>query len=259
MSLLPPLQCLFCKHINPAGASFCNNCGSQLNLQPCGQCGAIDDRAAKNCYKCGADFTLPAAPGLEAPFAPAIAESDLTYPALNMANVAAQQTWPSVDETVSTDAAVSPPGARRGTRMALAALSLALVAASVYIYNGPSAPLPPKQYTTQAAPAATAAPAVSAVSAAPMPAGSTEKIAPARIEPKPLQTGRRQQIAVGTVEIDMAPSMTPPVVGTGPSLGPAPIAESEAKSRQDAPIAEDCPPAVATLGLCSPTPKQEGQ
>lgn len=222
MSLIPPLQCLFCKHINPAGASFCNDCGSQLNLQPCGQCGAIDDRAAKHCYKCGADFTLPAAPGLEAPFAPAIPGTELTYPALNMANVAPEQTAPSVEETVSTDAGARPTGARRGMRMALSALVLALFAASVYLYNRPSAQLPPKQDLPRAAPAASPA--------------------PARIEPTPLQTGQRPQV----------------VPSTRHSSGPAPVADSEAKSRQESAAVEDCPPAVATLGLCSPTPQQEG-
>jgi ribosomal protein L40E len=50
-----PLQCFFCNHINPAGAKFCNDCGSPLHLKPCRQCEAINDQAAKNCYKCGKD------------------------------------------------------------------------------------------------------------------------------------------------------------------------------------------------------------
>lgn len=202
MSLIPPVQCLFCKHFNPAGASFCNDCGSQLNLQPCGQCGAIDDRAAKHCYKCGADLSSPAAAGLEAPFAPAIPESNPSYPALSKANAAPEQLAHGVDEPTSTDAGASPNRAQRGMRLALPALLLALFAASVYLYSGPSAQLPPTQYLPPATPSA------------PMPAGSADNTAP--------------------------------------------VAESEAKSRQDSAVDGDCPPAVATLGLCSPTPKQEG-
>lgn len=247
MSLIPPLQCLFCKHLNPAGASFCNDCGSQLNLQPCGQCGAIDDRAAKNCYKCGADFNLPAALGLEAPFAPVIPETEPTYPGLIGANVAPEQAAPSVVETDSSDAGTSPVGARRAMRMALPVLLLALFAASAYLYSRPSAQLPRRQDLPRAAPI---------VSAAPMP---VENTAPARSEPKLAQTGQRPQIAAGTVDLDKTPSVAAPVAGTRTRSGPAPLAVPEAKSRQDSPVIEDCPPAVATLGLCSPTPKLEGK
>jgi len=45
-------QCLFCDHVNPAGAKFCNNCGSQLHVKQCSRCGAINDQAAKTCFKC---------------------------------------------------------------------------------------------------------------------------------------------------------------------------------------------------------------
>lgn len=61
MSSIFSLQCLFCKHLNPAGAIFCNECGTQLNMQPCEQCGAIDARDARNCHKCGTEFPLAAA------------------------------------------------------------------------------------------------------------------------------------------------------------------------------------------------------
>src|SRR5215471_9532148 len=33
------LLCRFCDHYNPAGAKFCNDCGSPLHLKPCEQCG----------------------------------------------------------------------------------------------------------------------------------------------------------------------------------------------------------------------------
>jgi hypothetical protein len=60
MPLTPALQCLFCSHFNPAGTRFCNDCGSPLNLRPCPQCGAIDNRTEKKCYKCSAEFGSPA-------------------------------------------------------------------------------------------------------------------------------------------------------------------------------------------------------
>ena len=64
MSKIPPLQCLFCNHCNVASARYCNECASPLHLQPCNQCGAIDNRTAITCYKCGAQFNVPAAPEL---------------------------------------------------------------------------------------------------------------------------------------------------------------------------------------------------
>ena len=62
MSKIPPLRCLFCNHRNPASARYCNACAAELHLQPCKQCGAIDNRTATTCYKCGAQFNVPAAP-----------------------------------------------------------------------------------------------------------------------------------------------------------------------------------------------------
>jgi hypothetical protein len=67
--VLPP-QCPFCNHANPAGAKYCNDCGSPLHLKPCNHCEAINDEVASNCYKCGAEFpvlsTAPAASALPA-------------------------------------------------------------------------------------------------------------------------------------------------------------------------------------------------
>jgi len=259
MSFIPPLQCLFCRHPNPAGANFCNDCGSQLNLQPCGQCGAIDDRAAKSCYKCGAGFSVPAAPGLDTPFAPTINEAAVTFPALNNAQVATEQDAPSVDGTILINAGVSPTRPRGGMRMALPVLLLVLLSASFYFYGGSSAQLSPKQYLAPATSATSATSAISAIPAVPMPARSTGNAATARLEPELVQTSRRPQIAAGTIDLDRAPSMVaPPVAGTKASSGPAPGAESEAQNRQHSPGVEDCPPAVATLGLCSSNPKQKG-
>ncbi len=70
--------CPFCDHHNPAGAKFCNDCCSPLDLKPCNQCDAVNHQAATNCYKCGAECpalftTLDATPVLPA--------ADVTTPA----------------------------------------------------------------------------------------------------------------------------------------------------------------------------------
>jgi ribosomal protein L40E len=55
--MFPP-QCLFCDHVNPAGAKFCNDCGSQLHVKRCSRCEAVNDQAAKNCFKCETEFPV---------------------------------------------------------------------------------------------------------------------------------------------------------------------------------------------------------
>ena len=66
-------QCPFCNHANPAGAKYCNDCGSPLHLKPCDQCEAINDLVASDCYSCGTEF----------PVASAAPEAALLSPALN--------------------------------------------------------------------------------------------------------------------------------------------------------------------------------
>ncbi len=50
---MPPPDCPFCKHQNPADAKFCNECGSPLHLTPCGACGAVNNVTDAQCWRCG--------------------------------------------------------------------------------------------------------------------------------------------------------------------------------------------------------------
>ncbi len=84
---MPSLRCLFCNHLNLAGARFCNECGSPLHLQPCSQCGAIDNRTARNCYKCGAEFPVHVVSGPAVAPAPSILDNEATDRALRDAGV----------------------------------------------------------------------------------------------------------------------------------------------------------------------------
>jgi Double zinc ribbon len=65
-------QCPFCNHANPAGAKFCNDCGSPLHLKPCNHCEAVNDQVAKNCYKCGTELPVLSTAPEAAPVSPAL-------------------------------------------------------------------------------------------------------------------------------------------------------------------------------------------
>ena len=258
MSSIPPLQCLFCQHLNPAGASFCNDCGSQLNLQPCDRCGAIDNRTATNCYKCGAAFTLPAAPGLDSQPAPAMLDHEAVYPALNNAGVGGSPVehqpedptpaWPEpppVAATVSSELAATATGSRRRWRVAVAALVLGVMAMSAYEYFAPSAQRAPTPGVKQPVPGE------------PMPAGTAPSAVAPPIDAALTSTETMPKLARGTDGPDKAPALAPPGAGAALAVRPAPATDAEVKSRQTPPIFEDCPQAVAALGLCNPDTKQE--
>src|SRR5260370_40554103 len=51
------LACNFCAHGNPEGSTFCNECGSPLNLTLCSRCEAINVVWAKGCSQCGAPLS----------------------------------------------------------------------------------------------------------------------------------------------------------------------------------------------------------
>ncbi len=261
MSSIPPLQCLFCKHLNPAGASFCNDCGSQLNLQPCDRCGAIDNRTATNCYKCGAAFTLPAAPGLDSQPAPAMLGHEAVYPALNNAGVGAPQAEhrhedpthalpepPPVAATVSAEMAATATGSRRKWLVAVAALLLGLMAMSVYDYFAPSAQRAPTPGVKQLAPG---------VPGESMPAGTAPSAVAPPIDSALTPTDTMPRLASGTDGPGKAPALAPPGAGAALAVRPPSASHAELKSRQVPPIFEECPQAVATLGFCNPDTKQE--
>ncbi len=47
------VTCPNCGTANPAGANFCNNCGTQLGGTKCSNCGTVNPPGAKFCNKCG--------------------------------------------------------------------------------------------------------------------------------------------------------------------------------------------------------------
>lgn len=73
---MTPLQCLFCDQRNPAGAKFCNECGTPLHFKPCPQCDGINGRFATGCYRCGAAFPTTTSEADVASYAPGDSGAD---------------------------------------------------------------------------------------------------------------------------------------------------------------------------------------
>jgi hypothetical protein len=72
---MPPLSCSFCDHANPAGAKYCNDCGSPLHLMLC-KCGAVNNVTDARCYRCGTSVSGPRAPAQSIPLEAQLREDE---------------------------------------------------------------------------------------------------------------------------------------------------------------------------------------
>jgi hypothetical protein len=59
------MACRFCRHVNPSGAKYCNECGAPIALQPCPACDAINAGDALVCHACTAQLGGPGGEGLD--------------------------------------------------------------------------------------------------------------------------------------------------------------------------------------------------
>lgn len=248
---MPPLQCLFCNHLNPAGASFCNDCGSQMHLQPCDRCGAVDKRTARNCYKCGAGFTLPAASEINS--APALVASQTADPSMDDFDRAQALTTlipVQLDETLSLDKGAMASGPRRTWRVAAMALLLLMIAVAVYFYMAQSVQRVSQPRPVQLPPS---------VSGGPITSGATPSPGEAPVDAASVPVATPRKLGAATSEPDEARPLAPAGAGAAMTARPSSVTGAEANVRQDPPIFKECPQAVAALGFCSPDTKQEKQ
>jgi hypothetical protein len=72
---MQPVDCPFCEHANPAGAKFCNECGSPLHFAPCKQCGAVNRIDDSQCFRCGIALNAPPVQTRTAPVDPRAASA----------------------------------------------------------------------------------------------------------------------------------------------------------------------------------------
>ena len=226
MMPMSTVQCLFCQHLNPAHAAFCNECGQALNLRPCPQCQASNDREATICQRCGTELSAPAwqAPG----------ESSQSGQSTSSASDADSLLWRRTRDGGMNPALLSEMGAtansaRRRMFIAVAALVVALIAygASAYFYGLPGQ-RPPSQ--AQSAPPTTV---VAVPAETPRSANTT-----------PSAVNAPQESRAKTPEL-------PPTAALGLTDETAP--SSSAPSPDSSSALAACPPAVAALGLCQPS------
>lgn len=244
-SLPPPLQCLFCNHLNPAGASFCNDCGSQMHLQPCDRCGAINKRTARNCYKCDAGFTLPAAPEPESAPQDAGIEKLRTSAPVD-ATPPAPEAAPAY-EIVSSAGAATATGSRRTVHFAVPAMVLVAMAVGVYYFVIPSVPIGKRPGAVPLASGASGS--LNSVSVVPARAD-------APIEPASAATGVTPKPAAAISGPGEAPALAPPKAVAAMTARRSPPPDADPMTPAP-PILAQCPDAVAALGLCSSVTKEE--
>jgi hypothetical protein len=264
----PLHQCLFCKHLNPAGATFCNSCGLELHLQPCEVCAAIDSRNAKFCYKCGAPFSYYATHGPD-PTIPDRQPDDKVPKQVGGAGEhpplieSAGQVLSAMREGSRTDGVEAPTGAperqeaasqsrpaataaaSRGMwGVAIAVVVVAVIGVVAYSRLGQPVPAVPAPVAEQSAPAAAGNPAPPAVVV--------------QADAAEAATATTPKLAAGVSGFDEAVALArpgaAPAAPAAPSVKPQPVAPSETRPRvrREAAILKECPQSVAVLGLCSP-------
>jgi len=241
---MPPPDCPFCDHQNPAGARFCNECGSPLHLTPCGDCGAVNNVTDTHCWRCSG-LLLPLhspVPAEHSEREPRVAERLPTEEELEQELVALEQEVqdfeqpPRAAEEETRMLAPEPRGSslsnpaplfdevdtepRRPRHGVMAAASVAVLASAIavgaYLYDRDRA--------------------------------SPGSAAPTSPPPAPLQAAAPTEPGV-VRDIGEAPAATPaPAVGSGSKVSDA--GEAPAVPAPAAAPDPSCPPAVEAMALC---------
>ena len=296
MSSALPLQCPFCNHFNPGSASYCNDCGSPLDLQQCDLCGAINKRTASVCYKCGGAFPIAAVRGGHPPLAledvpgrPALdylgsANEGVTLPeaaavALGAQHEESQAEDPKdakyVDLTAARDAtgpdhlrACSPLHAIPPSET-VSSDGGAAKRRSLYLF--PMAALATmllaaiavvvyyyQGHFKQETLEQSLKQTVPAESGDSIPSGTAPSPLATRADAESTQAGTMGNFAGRVFGFDPDPSLAPPDAGAAIKKGASPATDREVKTPQQAQaIGKECQEAVAALGLCNSMPKKE--
>lgn len=272
---MPLLQCLFCNHVNPGAASFCNECGSQLDLQPCGQCGAVDSRHAKSCYKCGTPFPVPViVPDLDTLLKPVAYGDPLDYASRIEASVAgAKAMHPHPDQrpgsayrqltvgAMAADMLLQTRPSRSSWLVPGIGVSLVVLAALFAIFYQRPVTTAPRQAGVPMAPVVleTSAPSTAPQPPPPAPSPPEQAAQAAQAEPvEPLEPPEPPEVVpTAPTTVAEAPAAKvaarpAPARAAAPVTRPAPVVDTPPIPRRARPLVQDCSPDLATLGLCNP-------
>ena len=253
-----PVTCLFCQHINPAGARFCNSCAAQLSLQPCLHCDAADNRTATRCYKCGKPLPLHEMPESNAETGPGALDAVQTSLALGHTMVGPskevlfprdltpgspvlERSYETNGSHIVTAVAVS----RSGRLLSRTAFLLVLLAVSAYLYS---------QYFGKNIPTAETQSRVRAESRAPATSAMAPQLDVAVRPTPPADTPRPS--AVGANGVGNVFASAPRGAGTT-LLVPSSSQYTAVVTRQVPLPRNECVPAVSTLGLCNTEAREE--
>ncbi len=269
---MPILRCLFCNHVNPAEASFCNACGSQLDLQPCGQCGAVDSRTAKSCHKCGTPFTLALTSELDALLAPMSPNSphphadQWDYSSRIEASVAGAKgvvpafAQPHAANDRQLAVAEVPSGrlvqpVKLGNSWLVPGLGLLAVGAAAMfaIFNQKPAATTPTQAAQRVATQLVALPAVT--TPPPEPTTPAQVVQAEKVEPVEAASAPQDlpiEPTATTNKPEKMPARTAPRTVASKVVPTAPVTQAPPPARREAPAIANCSQALATLGLCNP-------
>jgi ribosomal protein L40E len=264
-SSLRSIECLFCKHPNPVGASFCNECGSSLDVQLCDRCGAIDKRTAHTCYKCGATFPLSATSEVAADSvaddrdsARATPARQSTAAAMTLAGTAQAGTTPP--ESVPQALAVWRRRAQHAGNPSRKPLPGNAVGESTQARRAQAQPAAPTPVEATVAVPATAPPTAAFRPTWWLALAALLLVAIAAALYYTQQ--RSAQVAEHPSTPPLSSQVAGPPTAVGAGLTPAapkPEADAGGQARSEPARARECPEAVAALGLCNANVKQGRQ
>ena len=240
------------------------DCGSQLNLQPCNNCDAVDNRASANCHKCGAQFAsiwalAPEPDAVDARPNNAVSSVPAANKVIHDSASTSGELTPESGMLASERAETSTGPRRRWLVLATVTILVSLAVGSFTNFMQPEK-LAQRQGLPQVVVDMPGQPPSSTV--------ATQKDGTANT------TVLSTKPDIGTVDLAQVLSRATPAT--------APVSETVASNtvvhftsaknvnvnanananvsyRQKRPALKECAPAVATLGLCDPEPQQENR
>jgi len=246
--------CAFCSHSNPAGSSFCNECGAALKLVLCGQCDAVNHRSDPNCHKCGADLrsasTSTPVSNDHAPVAEPVAAAKPAQPPIGASKRNAAVVALIL---IGLAAAASFTYYNRGAVVPMSS-ALPVSAAIPEVQNAPDAPNTSQQAEAEAKSGSANATDTNGESSNDL----ADMPAPTPVSPEPAAAVKNAADDPPQRPKERQASTRPKSAATVPTV-PAELRPPPQDSAASLQPAASCTDAVAALGLCNRNNREEGK